>query len=85
MYARRLEQVDDEADELRASLAHRRDRADELVAELDDARTARQELKMPLTRQSPLSRICGKKRLRRVRSSPTSVLSFRDSGRSIRA
>lgn len=45
MYARRLEQVDDEADELRASLAHRRDRADELVAELDDARTARQEAK----------------------------------------
>ena len=45
MYARRLEQVDDEVDELRASLGHRRGRADELLAELDEARNARAEAK----------------------------------------
>ncbi len=45
MYAKRLEQVDDEADELRASLEHRRDRSVELEAELEDARKGRQEAK----------------------------------------
>lgn len=43
MYAHRLEQIDDEVDELRASLEHRRLRADELQAELDDARGALEE------------------------------------------
>lgn len=45
MYAKRLEQVDDEVDELRASLEHRRDRSIELEAELEDARKSRQEAK----------------------------------------
>ena len=45
MYARRLEQIDDEVDELKASLDHRRGRSEELEAELEGARVARDEAK----------------------------------------
>lgn len=45
MYAKRLEQIDDEADTLRASLESRRDRAEELNEELAAARTAYDEAK----------------------------------------
>lgn len=48
MYAKRLEQVDEECDELRASLEHRRDRATELEAELEEARQGRREAKAAL-------------------------------------
>ena len=58
MYAKRLEQVDDEVDELRASLEHRRDRSVELEAELEDARKAARKPKtrsMSRSRHSPNS------------------------------
>ena len=43
LFASRLEQIDDAADEVRASLASRRSRADELEATLADARARRDE------------------------------------------
>ena len=45
MYARRLEQIDEEADELQASLDFRRTRVEELEAELEGARDRRDEAK----------------------------------------
>lgn len=45
MYARRLEHVNDEIDELEASLTHRRGRSEELVAELEAARDTREQAK----------------------------------------
>lgn len=45
MYARRLEQIDEEADELQASLDFRRTRVEELEAELESARDRRDEAK----------------------------------------
>ena len=45
MYARRLEQIDEEADELQVSLDFRRTRVEELEAELEGARDRRDEAK----------------------------------------
>lgn len=45
MYAKRLEQINDEAQTLTASLDSRRSREQELTAELDEARQARDEAK----------------------------------------
>ncbi|WP_419030485.1 chromosome segregation SMC family protein, partial [Collinsella stercoris] len=45
MYARRLEQIDEEADELQASLDFRRTRVEELEAELEGTRDRRDEAK----------------------------------------
>ena len=43
LFASRLEQIDDQVENVRASLEHRRSRAEELEAALTDARTAREE------------------------------------------
>ena len=45
MYARRLEQIDEESDELSASLVFRRTRVEELEAELEEARAQREAAK----------------------------------------